>query len=102
MYIQNFVGIVQAKPPVFTHVLGHGFVAKRKRLLAKICKRVVWQLYNGLFSNRERFKYVCYRTINKANKMESIHIFEKKEKWKNNLLTILWALLFASELEVDH
>ena len=64
MYIQNFVGIVQAKPPVFTHVLGQGFVAKCKRLLAKICKRVVWQLYNESFSSRERFKYVCDRTIN--------------------------------------
>ena len=66
MYIQNFVGVIQAKPPVFTHVLGHGFVAKRKRLLAKICKRVVWQLNNGSFSSRERFKYVCDRTINMA------------------------------------
>ena len=66
MYMQNFVGVIQAKPPVFTYVFGHGFVAKRKRLLAKICRRVIRQLNNGSFSSRERFKYVCDRTINMA------------------------------------
>ena len=73
MYIQNFVGVIQVKPPVFTHVLGHGFVAKRKRLLAKICKRVVWQLYNESFSCREKFKYVCDRKIN----MEVVDMTDK-------------------------
>ena len=70
-------------------------------------QRLVWILPSTLrsFPSRVRFKYVCNRTtsvaaVDRIDKMEITLIFEKKEKWKNDL-TALWALFFASELEVD-
>ena len=76
----------QSKQCLPTHVLEHECVGEHKRTQA---------------CSDSKFNSIMNHLPLGRDKMEITLIFEKKEKWKNNL-TVERALFFASELEANH